>query len=400
MATFGNGQAMTRKDGTRLLSGRGQDVGDRLLRELATRLVTCIRECDTAARFGGDEFVVMLEDLSTVADEAADQAEHVAEKILARLTVAYNLQGRQHSSTPSVGVTLFCGNEFGTDELFKRADVAMYQAKAAGRNTVRFFDPQMQAAIMARAALDADLRQGLQREELLLHYQPVVDIAGRMTGLEALVRWQHPQRGLVAPGEFITLAEQTGLILPLGQWVLQTACKQLVAWAGQPNAGELSIAVNVSARQFRQPGFVTQVLATLQETGANPQRLKLELTESVLVTDVEDAIRKMGALREIGVRFALDDFGTGYSSLSYLKRLPLDQLKIDQSFVRDVLSDPNDAAIVRTILALAKSMDLVAVAEGVETEGQRQFLLDNGCTLFQGYLFGRPVPLAKLALPG
>jgi EAL domain-containing protein (putative c-di-GMP-specific phosphodiesterase class I) len=252
---------------------------------------------------------------------------------------------------------------------------------------------------MARAALDADLRQGLQRQELLLYYQPVVDIAGRITGVEALLRWQHPQRGMVAPGEFITLAEQTGLILPIGQWVMQTACKQLVAWGRQPGTRELSLAVNVSARQFRQPDFVAHVLATLDDSGADPQRLKLELTESVLLSDVEDAIRKMSALRDRGVRFALDDFGTGYSSLSYLKRLPLDQLKIDQSFVRDVLTDPNDAAIVRTILALADSMDLIAVAEGVETEGQRQFLLDSGCFVFQGYLFGRPVPVDKLTLP-
>jgi predicted signal transduction protein with EAL and GGDEF domain len=362
--------------------------------------VTCLREGDTAGRFGGDEFVVMLEGLSDSASEAANQAELVAEKILNRLNEPYDLVGKQHSSTPSIGITLFSGNQLGLDELFKRADVAMYQAKAAGRNTLRFYDPQMQAAVMARAALDADLRQGLQRQELLLHYQPVVDAAGRTTGVEALLRWQHPVRGLVSPAEFIALAEQTGLILPIGQWVLQQACQQLVAWGSQSRTRELTLAVNVSARQFRQADFVPQVLAILGDTGANPQRLKLELTESVLLSDVEDAIRKMSALRDHGVRFALDDFGTGYSSLSYLKRLPLDQLKIDQSFVRDVLTDPNDAAIVRTILALAHSMDLVAVAEGVETDGQRQFLLTNGCTVFQGYLFGRPVALDKLRLPG
>jgi diguanylate cyclase (GGDEF)-like protein/PAS domain S-box-containing protein len=376
----------------------GHDVGDQLLKQVANRLVTCVREVDTAGRFGGDEFVVLLDALSETVYDAANQAELVAEKILARLNAPYDLLGKQHNSSPSIGITLFCDNETGVDELFKRADVAMYQAKAAGRNTLRFYDPQMQAAVMARAALDADLRQGLQRQELLLYYQPVVDVAGRVTGLEALLRWQHPQRGMVAPGEFITLAEQTGLILPIGQWVMQTACRQLVAWGLQAHTSELSLAVNVSARQFRQPDFVAQVLAILGETGANPQRLKLELTESVLLSDVEDAIRKMSALRERGVRFALDDFGTGYSSLSYLKRLPLDQLKIDQSFVRDLQTDPNDAAIVRTILALSFSMDLVAVAEGVETEGQRQFLLDNGCTVFQGYLFGRPVPLEQLTL--
>jgi diguanylate cyclase (GGDEF)-like protein/PAS domain S-box-containing protein len=377
----------------------GHDVGDQLLEQVALRLVSCLREGDTAARFGGDEFVVMLEDLSEDETEAASQAELVAEKILARLNAPYELVGRQHNSSPSIGITLFCGSGLSVDELLKRADVAMYQAKAAGRNTLRFFDPEMQAAVLARAALDADLRQGLQREELLLHYQPVVDGRNRILGFEALLRWRHPERGMVSPVEFICLAEQSGLILPIGQWVLHTACRQLVAWSAQPATSKLSLAVNVSARQFRQPDFVDQVQAVLDETGADPQRLKLELTESVLISDVEDAIRKMGALRERGVRFALDDFGTGYSSLSYLKRLPLDQLKIDQSFVRDVLSDPNDAAIVRTILALAQSMDLQAVAEGVETEGQRQFLLDNGCTVFQGYLFGRPATLGLPVLP-
>ncbi len=377
----------------------GHDVGDLLLEQVALRLVSCLREGDTAARFGGDEFVVMLEDLSGSDADAAGQAELVAEKILARLNAPYELVGRQHNSSPSIGITLFSGATLGVDELLKRADVAMYQAKAAGRNTLRFFDPQMQATVLARAALDADLRLGLQREELLLHYQPVVDGYNQIVGYEALLRWRHPGRGMVFPGEFITLAEQSGLILPIGQWVLRSACRQLVAWAEQPATRKLSLAVNVSARQFRQADFVSQVQAVLDETGVDPHYLKLELTESLLISDVEDAIRKMGALRERGVRFALDDFGTGYSSLSYLKRLPLDQLKIDQSFVRDVLSDPNDAAIVRTILALAQSMDLQAVAEGVETEGQRQFLLDSGCTVFQGYLFGRPGPLGHTVIP-
>ncbi len=377
----------------------GHDVGDQLLEQVALRLASCLREGDTAARFGGDEFVVMLEDLSENDADAARQAELVAEKILQRLNAPYELVGRQHSSSPSIGITLFSGAVLGVDELIKRADVAMYQAKAAGRNTLRFFDPQMQAAVLARAALDADLRQGLKREELLLYYQPLVDGGSRILGYEALLRWRHPRRGMVSPVEFIALAEQTGLILPIGQWVLRTACRQLVAWAREPATRGLSLSVNVSARQFRQNDFVSQVQAVLEETGVDPQRLKLELTESVLISDVEDAIRKMGALRERGVRFALDDFGTGYSSLSYLKRLPLDQLKIDQSFVRDVLTDPNDAAIVRTILALAQSMELQAVAEGVEMEGQRRFLLDNGCTVFQGYLFGRPGPLGHTVVP-
>jgi EAL domain-containing protein (putative c-di-GMP-specific phosphodiesterase class I) len=282
------------------------------------------------------------------------------------------------------------------DELLKRADVAMYQAKAAGRNTLRFYDPQMQAAVVARAQLDADLRQGLQRNELLLHYQPVVDVAGRTTGFEALVRWQHPQRGLVPPGQFIPVAEQTGLILPIGQWVLQTACQQLVAWGTQPAARDWTVSVNVSARQFRRSDFVAQVLAVLHDTGADPQRLKLELTESVLLSDVEDAIVKMEALRSAGVRFALDDFGTGYSSLSYLKRLPLDQLKIDSSFVRDALVDPNDAAIIQAIVALGRSLGLAVIAEGVETAAQRDFLARQGCHACQGYYFGRPGPVEAL----
>jgi EAL domain-containing protein (putative c-di-GMP-specific phosphodiesterase class I) len=276
--------------------------------------------------------------------------------------------------------------------------MAMYQAKSAGRNTLRFFDPHMQAAASARASLEVDLRLGLQRGELVLYYQPVVDMQKRVTGVEALVRWRHPARGLVPPGEFIPVAEQSGLILPLGQWVLESACKQLVAWRDAAATQKLSMAVNVSARQFRHPDFASQILTLLRQTGANPYRLKLELTESLLLADINDAIQKMTELRSIGVSFALDDFGTGYSSLSYLKRLPLDQLKIDQSFVRDVLTDPNDAAIARTILTLAQSLDLAVVAEGVETDGQWQFLLKSGCKAFQGYLFGRPVPVEQLAL--
>jgi EAL domain-containing protein (putative c-di-GMP-specific phosphodiesterase class I) len=286
------------------------------------------------------------------------------------------------------------------DELLKRADLAMYQSKAAGRNTLRFFDPDMQAAATARAAMEKDLRVALENDAFVLYYQPVVNVHSLVTGVEALVRWMHPLRGIVSPAEFIPVAEQTGLILDLGQWVLRVACTQLVAWSADPSTEVLTMAVNVSARQFRHPDFCNQILGLLQFSGANPHRLKIELTESLLLSDIEDAVRKMGELRDIGVGFSLDDFGTGYSSLSYLKRLPLDQLKIDQSFVRDVLLDPNDAAIARTILNLAQSLDLGVVAEGVETEGQRQFLLDNGCKSFQGYLFGRPVPVEQLVLGG
>ena len=374
----------------------GHDMGDRLLAQVASRLVGSVREADTVARFGGDEFVVMLEALSAELHEAAAQAETVAEKLLASLNQPFDLDGAQHYSTPSIGITLFGDERLTVDELLKRADLAMYQAKAAGRNTQRFFDPDMQAAVNARSNLEADLRQGLARGELLVHYQPVVDHQACLRGAEALVRWRHPQRGMISPAQFIPLAEQTGLILPLGQYVLQTACAQLQRWSRQPETAHLSISVNVSARQFRQAGFVAEVLQTLKAHNADPKRLKLELTESLLLGDVEDTIARMVQLKSEGVGFALDDFGTGYSSLSYLKRLPLDQIKIDQSFVRDVLSDPNDAAIVRTILALAKSLDLEVVAEGVETTGQLSFLRLHGCEGFQGYLFGRPGPVEDI----
>ena len=371
----------------------GHDMGDQLLSQVASRLLACVREADTVARFGGDEFVVMLENLSSRLHEAASQAESVADKLLASLNQPFELGGARHYSTPSIGITLFGEHRLSVDELLKRTELAMYQAKAAGRNTQR---PEMQAAVNASSNLEADLRQGLARSELLVHYQPVVDHQGKLVGAEALARWRHPQRGMISPAEFIPLAEQTGLILPLGQAVLRSACTQLNLWAQHEATAHLTLSVNVSARQFRQPGFVAQVLDTLRECQARPHKLKLELTESMLLGDLEDAVQRMEQLKKQGVGFALDDFGTGYSSLSYLKRLPLDQVKIDQSFVRDVLSDPNDAAIVRTILALAKSLDLQVVAEGVETAGQLGFLRLHGCDGFQGYLFGRPVPVHEM----
>ncbi|MBT9513041.1 MAG: EAL domain-containing protein [Acidovorax sp.] len=370
----------------------GHDTGDQLLLQVAQRLKACVREVDTVARFGGDEFVVLVEGLSPDADHASAEAALVASHIATTLGKPYALGDASHHSTPSIGIALFGQQTVSVDELLKHADLAMYQAKAAGRNTQRFFDPDMQAAVSTRSALEADLRRGLQENELVLYYQPVVDGKGRLQGAEALVRWRHPRRGMVSPAEFIPLAEQTGLILPLGQWVLEAACAQLVAWSRSSLTRQFFLSVNVSVRQFRQPDFVEQVLGALDATGANPERLKLELTESLLMADVEDIIARMEHLRRYGVGFSLDDFGTGYSSLSYLKRLPLDQLKIDQSFVRDLQTDPNDAAIVRTILALADSLDLAVVAEGVETTGQLEFLQRYGCKSFQGYLFGRPMP--------
>jgi len=378
---------------------RGHHMGDELLKQVASRLTECVRNIDTVARLGGDEFVVMLEELSTTELEAAALAESVGKKILVALNQHFLLGGQEHHSSPSIGVTLFFDHQQSVDELLQRADLAMYQSKAAGRNTLRFFDPVMQAAASARAALEIDLRHALLHQEFTLHYQPVVDETSAITGVEALLRWHHPTRGLVPPAEFIPVAEQAGLIIPLGQWVLAAACAQLVAWNNHAVTRRLTMAVNVSARQFRHPEFTAQLLELLRLSGANPYRLKLELTESMLLSDFDDVIVKMGELRSIGVNFALDDFGTGYSSLSYLKRLPLDQLKIDQSFVRDVLTDPNDAAIARTILSLARSLDLSVVAEGVETAGQRDFLLQCGCKAFQGYFFGRPVPVEQLLLP-
>jgi diguanylate cyclase (GGDEF)-like protein/PAS domain S-box-containing protein len=370
----------------------GHEWGDRLLREVGQRLTEGLRATDTVARLGGDEFVVVLQGLGGSQTQAAQEVETVALKILARLNQPYEIEERSIHSTPSIGITLFEGSPCSAQELLKRADIAMYEAKAQGRNTVCFFDPQMQAAASARSLLEADIRQALVQSEFFVHYQRVVDPSGGLLGAEALVRWQHPQRGLVMPGAFISVVEQTGLILPLGRFVLRSACKQLAAWAQASRSAAWTVSVNVSAQEFRHPEFVAQTLSILEETGVNPALLKFELTESLLLHDVEDCIAKMQALRSRGVGFSLDDFGTGYSSLAYLKRLPLEQLKIDQSFVRDVLTDANDAAIACTIITLAQSLGLDVVAEGVETEGQWQFLLNNGCRRFQGYLFGRPGP--------
>ncbi|HSG21814.1 MAG TPA: EAL domain-containing protein [Azonexus sp.] len=374
---------------------RGHDIGDLLLRQVADRLVKCVREGDTVARFGGDEFVVMLEDLGEKYLDATRQVKLAGEKILAALNEPYLLEDSLQHSTPSIGVTLFSNDDTSVDELLKQADLAMYQAKGSGRNALRFFDPEMQTVVSDRVAMEADLRLGLQRKQLILHYQPQLDEHGRVIGAEALVRWNHPKRGLIPPVKFIPLAEETGLILPLGLWVLETACAQLSAWAKEPATAHLTLAVNVSAPQVRQANFVDQVLATLDGHGADPTRLKLEITESLLLDDVAAIITKMSALKAQGVGFSLDDFGTGYSSLTYLKRLPLDQLKIDQSFVREILVDPNDAAIAQTIVALAQTMGLGVIAEGVETEEQRLFLASIGCYAYQGYLFSKPLPLEQ-----
>ena len=370
----------------------GHFQGDLLLVQVAQRLKTCIRDGDTLAHLGSDEFLVMLEDLSDDEIEAATQAETVGHKILGAFVPDFSLDTGPYHGTTSVGMTLLGGNPLeDSEQPLKRAELAMFQAKAAGRNTLRFFDARMQAEVSARAALEADLREAVQQRQLVLHYQPQVVGDGRITGVEALVRWQHPQRGMVSPADFIPLAEETGLILPIGHWVMETACAQLAAWARQSDLAHLTMAVNVSARQFRYPDFVDQIMAVLEHTHAIPKLLKLELTESMLVDDVESIIAKMGALKAEGVTFSLDDFGTGYSSLSYLKRLPLDQLKIDQGFIRNIVTDPNDAAIAKMVVALAESMGLSVIAEGVELQAQADFLAHLGCHAYQGYLFSRPL---------
>ena len=377
----------------KLNDSKGHDVGDLLLREVAQRLQDAMREGDTVARLGGDEFVVVLEGLSSSQAEAATQAELVAEKIRVTLSNRYVLQEYAHQTSPSIGVVLFRGHQEDLDSLLKYADIAMYQAKQAGRNTIRFYDPAMQEAIDARIELETELDQALQNNELRLFYQIQVDSRRRALGAEVLMRWVHPQRGLVSPAQFIPLAEETGQIVEMGLWALRTACAQLKQWHQDIATRDLTLAVNVSAKQFRKKDFVDQVRRVLVETGAKPSHLKLELTESTVLENVEDTIAKMRELKLLGISFSMDDFGTGYSSLQYLKRLPLDQIKIDQSFVRDIATDPNDAAIVQTIIAMTEALGLNVIAEGVETIEQQEFLDLRGCHAFQGYLFGKPVPI-------
>ncbi len=388
---------------------QGHGVGDELLLQVTQRLQAEVQSVahgaglggtlseGLVARLGGDEFVVLLEGLSGQDHEAATQVELLANKILLSLRQPYFLRGKSYQGTPSIGIVVLTQEQHGSDELLKRADVAMYQAKAAGRNTMRFFDPALQAIANEFIAFESDLRLGLEKQEFELHYQIQVDGEGCSTGVEALLRWRRGGAQMVPPVQFIPIAEANGLILPLGQWVLETACAQLKAWNDHPVRARWSMAVNVSALQLAQADFVECVGRALHKSGADPALLKLELTESMLVNDIEDVVAKMKAIKAYGVGFSLDDFGTGYSSLSILKRLPLQQLKIDQSFVRDILIDSNDAVIARTIVALAHNLDLRVIAEGVESAAQRDFLATIGCDAFQGYFFGRPMASQDLA---
>ena len=380
----------------------GHGAGDQLLLKAAHRLKTSVREGDTVARLGGDEFVVILGALDEYANEAAARAQVLADKIRAVLAEPYHLsvQAEEHKahiihhSSSSIGVVLFQGHEVSVEELMKRADLAMYEAKHGGRDAVCFFDSAMQMALNARAALEKHMRQALA-EQYRLYYQIQVDERGCIVGAEALIRWQHPERGLLMPGEFIPLAEETGLIVPIGKWALQTACAQLKAWENNPQAQELKIAVNISACQFRQADFVEHVRSALEQTGARAELLELEVTESLILSNIEDTIAKMQQLNQFGVNFAMDDFGTGYSSLSNLQRLPLNQIKIDQSFIHDMAADAGSAIIVNAILTMGKNLGVDVVAAGVETEGQRKFLAQQGCHTYQGFLFGKPLSLAE-----
>lgn len=373
----------------------GHQTGDLMLRQVADRLIACVREADTVARLGGDEFVVMLEYLSNASEEAAAQAETVGEKIMAAISRPFMLAGREFHKTCSIGIAIFGAHMESTNDVLQQSEIAMFQAKTAGRNTMRFFAPGLQATVNARAALEQDLREAIRTNQFLLYYQPQFN-GLQMIGAEALLRWNHPERGILAPSAFIDLAEETGLILPLGDWALENACKQVAAWSGSGAMAHVPVAVNISARQFLQPNFVNLVLAAIDRTGANPRAIKLELTETTLVENFEAVITKMNDLRLHGLRFSMDDFGTGYSSLAYLKRLPLDELKIDRAFVRDILDDVASGAIAQTIVSLGRAMGLSVVAEGVETEEQRDYLIRIGCHSFQGYFFSRPVPAVEL----
>lgn len=369
----------------------GHDVGDLLLKQVARRLRRCVRKTDTVARVGGDEFVIILEDLSGDGTDAAVQAQTVAVKLRESMSLPYTLGKTSYRSTVSIGIAPFEQVRRNVSSVLKQADLAMYDAKAVGRNTIRFFDGAMQSTAEQRLELELSLRSGIHDRQMEVYLQPQVDQGCSITGAEALLRWNHPAKGLLYPDAFIPLAEATGLILPLGEWVLHAVCCTLAAWSSHPRRSQFTVSVNLSLRQLHDPNFVAGVLDILSRTGANPSRLKLEITESILASDVHAIVEKMNLLRAHGVTFSLDDFGTGYSSLSYLQRMPIDELKIDRAFVRDVLVNPNDATITRIIISLAQNLGMSVIAEGVETEQQYRFLEEHGCARFQGYLFGKPM---------
>ena len=375
-----------------LNDGLGHEIGDIWLKEVARRLKACTHSAGNVARLSGDTFAILLAELSPESEEAAAQARALADKILASISESFTIDDHERQSSACIGITVFRELPEGVSAALQRAEIAMFKAKETSRNSIRFFSPELHAAVTARVEMEEALRLAIKQNQLSLHYQPQVE-GSRLIGVEALVRWNHPKRGLLPPNEFIPLAEKSGLILPLGRSVLEMACLQIAAWAQHKELADITIAVNISAPQFRQPDFVEQVLAIVNRTGANPQRLDLELTETTMVDDIDDIIEKMTRLKAHGIRFSLDDFGTGYSSLTYLKRMPLDQLKIDRSFVRDIQNDQNSGAIAQTIISLGRAMGFSVIAEGVETIEQLRYLSELGCHSFQGYLYSRPLRL-------
>ena len=379
----------------------GHEVADILLVEVGARLSACMRDCDTVARMGGDVFVVLATDMGMSTERASQKTQKIVNKIVAALDapftpamdIALTVSPQAPRFTASMGICLFQGTDTSVEDVMKRAELALRQAKQTGRQGIRYFDPLVEAQVRQRSQMETELHAALSSNQLRLHYQPIVDLQTKVIGYEALVRWQHPSLGLVAPGVFIAIAEQCGLIVPMGEWIIRQACEQLVAFQSSPSTATVTIAVNLSARQLAQADIAEVIAKIVRTSGAPANRLKLEITESMLLTDIDNTIEKLDALNALGIRFSLDDFGTGYSSLSYLKKLPLSQLKVDQSFVKGLLTDPVDAAIVKTIIQLAKSLGMSVIAEGVELEGQRKVLSDMGCREFQGYLFGKPAPL-------
>ena len=374
----------------------GHDMGDLLLKLVAIRLTSCVRSSDSVARMGGDEFIILLDKIGQSSEEIITKAQVVADAILKSFEAPFFLKGHTYHSTPSIGVTLFSEQVNDIETMLKRADLAMYKAKSSGKNAVSFFNPEMQELITSQVEFEKDLRNAILNNQFQLYYQPQIDDKNNVVGYEALIRWMHPDKGLLSPSEFILVAEATSLIIPIGKWVMQQACNQLSAWEATDRS-HLTIAINVSDKQLRHPGFLQMVLGVIDESQANPKKLKFELTESLLIEDIEMAKDKMFQLKEIGIGFSLDDFGTGFSSLYHLKNLPLDQIKIDQSFVKNILSDSNDAAIAYSIISLGKNLGLTVIAEGVETTEQQVFLSHHGCHYFQGYLYGRPLPISEFS---
>ena len=376
----------------------GHNEGDQLLLQVSQRLVEAVRDGDTVARLGGDEFLILVQELNEDDLVAGQQAKNIAEKILKTLNIPYKLKNQEFTISASIGISLYQDHHESIDEMMIRSDLAMYQAKSAGRNTYRFFNPGMQEEIKNRIELENELRTALENEEFRLFYQPKVDPNGCILGYEALIRWQHPTKGLLLPGSFIEISEESGIIKEIGQWVVLKACQKLAIWQSSEKTKHLSIAVNISEQQLNQEHFVETIYKEVGASSCDPKSLQLEITESMLMTNIEESISKITQLKNLGITFAIDDFETGYSSLNYLKKLPIDSVKIDRSFINEMLTDSHDNAIVNSVIALSKTLGLTAIAEGVETPEQKEYLIELGCSVLQGFLFDKPKPVAELGL--